>query len=395
MVDIKPFRGYIYNTERGRDISSVIAPPWDVITAEDEGFLRSRSSYNIIRLISGSAEPSDVKKLFSDWIKEKVIVQDKKEVFYFSRCRFRWMGKSFVRTGIFALLHLEDFSSGNVIPHEKVFEKHHKNRYKLIERCRANFSPVFMLYQDRAHLIEKIVDSSTVVSEGKIEDNNHVDFGRISGSEDVSLIKSVLTPCKLIIADGHHRYQAALQFYKDNPDARNSYVLIFLVNIESPELLILPTHRYIPSDVSFIEKKNTFEKYFGVEKVPSANVMFEDMQQEKGTRSFGVYEKGEFYTVRMLGNPSSHWQSLDTVVLHNYILPQIMKTDGDEILYHQSSEHLLKEYRKTNNGVIFFLKPVDKQQFLNICLSGKVMPQKTTYFYPKVPSGLVVHMFEG
>jgi len=393
MIEINPFRGFVYNLEKTGDLSSVIAPPWDVITAEDEDLLMSLSEWNVIRLISSKAMPLNVDKLFNDWIKQKVLVQDKEESFYFNRHCFNWMGKSFVRRGIFALLHLEDFNSGNIIPHERVFEKHHKNRYRLIEKCRANFSPVFMLYQDRSNLIEKIIDGSAFVSKGKIDDNNHFDFGRISNSEDITRIKGLLTSCKLIIADGHHRYQAALQFYRDNPDIKNGYVLVFLVNIESPELLILPTHRYIPSDVSFIKNRDIFTKYFEVEKVPSVNVMFENMHQEKSTKSFGVYEKGESYTIRMLGNPSSHWQSLETVILHNSILPQILKTDGDEILYHQSADYLLKEYRKKDSGVIFFLEPVDKQQFLNICFSGKVMPQKTTYFYPKVPSGLVIHKF--
>ncbi len=394
MVEIKPFRGYTYNPTRVQDISSVIAPPWDVVNSKDEESLRTLSEWNIIHIISGSADPLHSKSLFEKWIREEILVQDKEESFYFSRHHFKWLGKSFLRRGIFALLHIEDFSSGNIIPHEKIFEKYYTNRYKLIEKCRANFSPVFMLYDDETFLIEKIIDDSAVASVGRIGEKEYVDFGRIRGTEEISRIKSLLTPGKLIIADGHHRYQGALQYYKDNPDVKNGFILVFLVNIKSPQLLILPTHRYIPSGVSFIENKSAFEKDFDIERVPSADTMFARMQQSNGIKSFGIYEKGMFYIIRMRENFFSGWESLDTVILHNFIFAKILRTEGDGILYHQSTEYLLKEYRKTGRGVIFFLNPVEKKQFLEFCIDGHLMPQKTTYFYPKVPSGLVINRFD-
>lgn len=404
MVEINPFRGYAYNPEKVKDISIAIAPPWDVIDADGEMRLKSLSEWNAINLISAKADPAGVRDIFEDWITRKILTRDAEEHFYFSRHSFKWMDRMFTRQGIFALLRLQDFSSGNVIPHEKVFEKYHANRYKLIEKCRANFSPVFMLYKDDSRVIDGIIDGSMPEIEGVMEGEDRVAFGRIKDAATISRIKDILSPGKLIIADGHHRYQAAIRYYRDNPDAENSFVLVFLVNIESPELLILPTHRYVRSNLSFIEKKNDFEKYFDIKRMRSVEDMFSGMQCDEDARVFGVYEKGEFYTIgmkdreevrkRMPDGFSAQWQMLDTVILHNLIFTGLLDAPSPDIFFHQSAEYLLNEYRRTESGVIFFLNPVSKKQFADICFSGELMPQKTTYFYPKVPTGLVIHKFE-
>ncbi len=403
MVEIRPFRGYTYNLKKVEGISSVIAPPWDVVDADGEKSLRALSDRNVINLISSGADPSHVRDTFEKWIADEVLVRDEKESFYFGSHRFEWMGKAFERKGVFALLRLQDFSSENVIPHEKVFEKYHTNRYKLIEKCRANFSPIFMLYRDKSRAIDGIIDGASVSVEGSMGGGDEIGFGRIAGGDEIKQIKDLLSSGKLIIADGHHRYQGALQYYKDNPGAENAFVMVFLVNVESPELLILPTHRYIRSGVSFLDNMTSFEKYFGVEKIPSLDAMAFAMRQDDKAKIFGVYEKGEFFALR-LKDPekikkympeglSMQWRMLDTVILHNFIFARMLNAENPELFFHQSPEYLMNEYRRTNSGVIFFLNPVSKKQFADICFSGELMPQKTTYFYPKVPTGLVINKF--
>jgi len=404
MAEIKTFRGYTYNREKIKDISKVIAPPWDVVDAEAEKRLRSLSPWNIINLISSGADPAQVKELFERWIEQGVFVREKEECFYYGRHRFSWQGKSFLRKGVFALLRLEDLGAGSVIPHEKVFEKYHTNRYRLMEKCRANFSPVFMLYRDDSRTIENLMESFAPDTEGIMGEGDSFAFGRIKNENDISTIKELLSRGKLIIADGHHRYQAALRYYKDNPVPENSFVLVFLVNIESPELLVMPTHRYVTADVSFAGNKNLFEQYFDVEDISSPDAMFEKMQKEERAGVFGVYEKDKFYIIRLRdlsnvrkyveGDFSDMWLSLDTVILHSFIFEGILKPGADGLFYHQSAEYLSREYEKRKAGVIFFLRPVGKKQFADICLNGELMPQKTTYFYPKVPSGFIINRFE-
>ncbi|MCX8083086.1 MAG: DUF1015 domain-containing protein [bacterium] len=400
MVEIKPFRGYRYNIEKVKDISRVIAPPWDIIDNQMEEHLLKSSPFNIINLISKNYNPDNVKKIFDRWREESILKEDIDECLYFMKHRFKWDGKEYTRKGIFTLLHLEDFTTGNVIPHEKIFEKHSINRYQLIKICRTNFSPVFMLYQDRDSAIEHIIDRSTIISKGYISDREEFEFGIIKN--EINHIKNIITPGKLIIADGHHRYNAALKYYKENPSEENSFVLVFLVNINSPDVLILPTHRYFSSGISFNNRFDVFQRYFHIKEVSDLKTMTDSMALRKDN-TFGIYESGRFYIITLKdinevkkylsGKLSDRYIKLDTVILHQFILPHIFESQPDEVIYHQLPEYLLEEYKKRENGVIFFLNAVKKQHFLDICFNGELMPQKTTYFYPKVPSGLVIYKF--
>ena len=403
MVEIRPFRGYLYNPGVVKDISSVVAPPWDVIDGEEEKRLLSSSEWNVIRLISQGIRPSEAESRFHGWIRERVLIRDGSDSFYSLRHNFSHAGKIVERKGIFALLKIEDFKKGNIIPHEHVFEKYHNNRYKLIEKCRANFSPVFMLYADREKRIEDIIDRTPVECEGAMKEDRFR-FGRIGALGDVERIKSIINPEKLLIADGHHRYQAAYRFYADNPDETNGYILVFLANLESPGLMILPTHRYIPHDVSFLRSMASFEEYFHVEKAGGMDAMFEKMGKLLDKHAFGIYEEGSYYlinlkdagkTLQEFGQDghSTEWLALDNVILKNIILDRILNLGEKEISYHASPEYLLAGYGRRKKGFIAFVNPVSKDAFLKISLNNEKMPQKTTYFYPKVPTGLVINKF--
>lgn len=402
MIEVKPFKGYLYNPAQVESISSVIAPPWDIIDAADEKKLISSSEWNIIKLISRKILPSEADSLFQKWIKEKILIKDASDSFYFLRHKFSCGGKTFERKGIFALLKIDGFENGNVIPHEHVFEKHHTNRYRLIEKCLANFSPVFMLYRDKEKKIEKTIDKTPVLREGMLKDDS-LKFGRIDSKKEIRAITEILNPGKLLIADGHHRHQAAYRFYQDNPQEKNSYVLVFLSNLESSGLIILPTHRYIPYRVSFRDNLASFERYFSVEKAGSREDMYKRMSDNFAKHAFGIFEKGVFYAITLKDscimqeykhlNYSEEWLSLDNVILKNIILEKVLNLGEKEILYHASEEYLLEEYGRKKDGFIVFVNPVSKEKFLKISLNNEKMPQKTTYFYPKVPTGLVIHKF--
>ena len=403
MVEIKPFKAYMYNTEITGDISSVIAPPWDVIDEQQEKKLFSSSRWNVIRLISQKIQPSDADRSFKEWIEKSVLVQNPLDAFYCLKHNFSYNGKNFERKGIFALLKIEDFKSGNIIPHEHVFEKYHTNRYKLIEKCHANFSPVFMLYSDAGKKIEKIIEKSPVLQEGSMNGES-LRFGIIDSHQDIKSIIDILTPCNLLIADGHHRYQAAYRFFMDHPDENNRYVLVFLVDLHSQGLVILPTHRYIPYNLSFADNLLSFEQYFSVAKVNGIKEMFEQMDRNKEKHAFGIYEKGSFYVLTLKDEKSilptedtekhsKKWLSLDNVILKNIILDRIFNLGEKEILYSAYPEYLLNEYSKRNEGVIVFVNPVSKETFLQITMNNEKMPHKSTYFYPKVPTGFVIHRF--
>jgi len=394
MAEIKPFRGFIYNLEKIKDVSNVISPPWDLINEELERKLLSLSEWNVVKLIAKEHLPEEVYENFNFWIKNKILVQDNKECFYFLKGIFEYGGRKYKREGIFCILKIEDFDSKKVIPHEKIFSKYAYNRYKLLEKCRANFCPIYMLYQDKSFEIEKIIEKNQTFYTGRMNDETF-EFGKIEDKEKIENIRKVLKEKVIFIADGHHRYIASLMFYKNNPDERNKYVFIYLSNIESEGVLILPTHRYIPSDV----KLKFSEKLIKIIKVKDIEEMEKNMKNEKKKRYIGMFYRDEFYIVDLSEYENNIecdalYKKLDTFIVDNYLIKNFIEIEEDvEFSYHTSKEYLLKEYEKRKRGVIFFLNPVDKNLFIEICLKGKIMPHKSTYFYPKVPSGLVIYKF--
>ncbi|MCS7181249.1 MAG: DUF1015 domain-containing protein, partial [bacterium] len=208
MAEFLPFRGFLYNLEKVKDISNVISPPWDLIDDEIDKKLISLSEYNIVKLIRKENNPEEVKKTLSNWLKNKILIQDGKEYFYFLKSKFEYDGKIYERKGIIGILGVEDFGKSKIIPHEKIFPKYSNNRYKLIEISRANFCPIFMLYQDKEFQVEKIIEKGKVYFKGKNNGEN-IEFGKIKEKEDIEKIKEILKEKIIFIADGHHRFYAS------------------------------------------------------------------------------------------------------------------------------------------------------------------------------------------
>ncbi|MFN4226702.1 MAG: DUF1015 family protein [Candidatus Ratteibacteria bacterium] len=392
MIEIRPFKGFLYNLEKIKDIGNVISPPWDLVNQELKEKLLSVCEYNIAKLITGENNPQEVLNCFNLWIKNKILIQDKKENFYFLKTTFEYENKIYKRSGIIGILKLEDFQKGEIIPHEKIFKKYSDNRYKLIEKCRANFCPVFMLYQDKNFLIEQIIEKEKIYSKFKINSENF-EFGKVEDVDNIEIVKNFFRDKKIFIADGHHRYNASLMFYKDNPNPENAYILVYLANIESEGVLILPTHRYIPADVEINFSHNNIKI---IEK-PDFESMREQMR--KGQREIGMFYNRRFYILNLNEyikkiDADTDYKNLDTFIVDNYLLKDFVKLKEDvEFLYHSSIDYLFKEYEKRKKGVIFYLNPVKKDIFIEMCLKEKIMPHKSTFFFPKVPSGLVIYKF--
>lgn len=391
MVEIKPFIGIKYNIEKIGDISYVISPPWDLIDEKIEKKLLSLSKYNIAKLIVKENSPDEVKETFENWLKEKILIEDNSPCLYYLITQFEYNGNKYERVGLFSILKLEDFENRNIIPHEKIFPKYSENRYKLLQKCRANFCPVFMLYKDEEFFVENLI-TPNVSLKGQLNDEKIL-FGEIKEKEKIEEIQKFFKGKIVYIADGHHRYNASLMFYKNNPNPENSYVLVYLTNINSEGVLILPTHRYIPCEV-----KLNFKKEF-IEIGEVRNLKELETEMKNNERKVGMYFNGKFYILKIknygeISKYESLFFELDSFLVDNFIIKNFVKFEENvEFLYHSSKEYLLNEYTKIGKGVIFFLNPVKKDIFLKVCEDGKIMPPKSTFFYPKVPSGLVIYKF--
>jgi len=392
MVEIKEFKGFLYNIEKIKDISKVIAPPWDLINDEIKEKLVNMSEWNIANLISKNLSPDKVAEKLRLWLKKRIFLQDKEETVYYMKMCFEFEGKKFERKGIFCLLKVEEFENKNIIPHEKIFTKYVDNRYKLLEKCNANFCPVFMVYQDKNFEIESMIEKGKIYFEGKTLNSELFEFGCIE-KKDIERIKEIFKEKVVFIADGHHRYNASLMFYKNNPEEKNKYLLVYLTNIESEGLMILPTHRYIPSDVNLKFYKNFIEDF----RVKSLEEMEKILSIDE-ERKIGMFYNGSFYILKLKNYEKllkeNLYSELDSYLLDEFIIKNFVEIkENVEFYYHTSKEYLLNEYKKRKKGVIFFLNSVKKDLFVEMCLKNKLMPQKSTYFYPKVPSGLVIYIF--
>lgn len=324
------------------------------------------------------------------------------------------------RTGFFARVKLEDFSTGKILPHEETLSKPKADRLALMSECVANFSPIFVFYVDEDMTLDQEYEK---VKESQSEIELTDDLGeqhRIWVMTDPKLNEKITTTLAnqvLYIADGHHRYETALEFYRQNRDKypESSYVLIYLVNACDPGMVVLPTHRIVHSllnfDLSSFLKK--LEKYFYVEKIDSQEKDLASLlkkQQDSGKTAFimGTGESALYLVIlRETGSvevsspgKSPAWCSLDAAVLQTLIFQKILNispekiADQENITYTREDATALNALNQ-NAQLAFLLNPTKISEIIKVASAGDKMPQKSTYFYPKLLTGLVINDLKG
>jgi len=260
MAKIAPFKGILYNRKKVSDPSKVIAPPYDVISPEEQEKLLRRSPYNVVRLIlSREPEPYEsVARLFDEWQKESILARDDKPAIYFLTQRYVYKGEK-ERQGFMAVARLEDFSSGTIRPHEATLAAPKEDRLKLMLACHANLSPIFALYDEPRQMINRLmaehVQGKPPDVEVKEEKAGSCRLWRIADPELIRMAKSEMEPQPLLIADGHHRYEAAMNYREHmrqqtpNFSGREAfnYVMMVFANMKDQGVTILPTHRLVRS----------------------------------------------------------------------------------------------------------------------------------------------------
>ncbi len=412
-VKIKNFRGITYNPKKIK-IEKVVTPPYDVITPEQQEKYYKKDEFNIIRLILGKSFENDneiknkytrAKEYFNDWIKKNVLIQDKTENFYYLEEEFEFNNERYIRQGFIGILKLEEFEKGNIVPHEKTLKGPKKDRFNLIKECKANFSQIFGLYSDKDLLINKILVESVKNSEPFFNfsyENIDYRFWKISNQNSINSIIEIMQNKKVFIADGHHRYETALMYRdymrkkinaNDNEEYPFDYVMMYFCPMEEEGLLVLPTHRLLKNlklDESFFDKAKNF---FTIEKSS-----YKEINKIKpGT--FLFYDGKNFYVFK-LKNEFKDKDKLDVEILEELIFKKCLTITDDEISNKTKIDFIKDEKRgidlvnqKKFSG-IFILHPPDIEKVREISLKKGVLPQKSTYFYPKLLTGLVIYSLE-
>ncbi|MDP6559331.1 MAG: DUF1015 domain-containing protein [Candidatus Binatia bacterium] len=432
MARIAPFRGTVYNQKKIRDVSKVIAPPYDVITPEERERLTKRSPYNIVHLIlNQDPEPyQSAARTFEQWQSEEILVRDDTPAIYFLSHRFTLKEKAIERLGFIALMRLEDFSTGSIHPHENTMAGPKEDRTRLMMNCHANLSQIFGLYSQPKGTLTQLLSEHVLgvppVIEAGDRERGSCRLWRMTDGEMIRLVQCQLEDGPLLIADGHHRYEAAMNYRRNLSAQRGqgsgreafNYVMMYFANMAESGLVILPTHRLVRDfpPIPFQKLEEDLLRYFYLEPYPKTRegqswFLRALKSGGKKQRLLGASFKGDpRYLIFRLKNKrilqrlakdmSAPVRELDVTVLHHLILEHILGLSPEEqtkegaIRYLENDKEALDGVDKGENRAAFILNSPRSEDILTVALSGEKMPQKSTYFFPKLFTGLVINKFD-
>lgn len=418
MSNIKPFKAVHYNLGKVEDISKVVCPPYDVISAEEQEILHNLSPYNFTHIDLGKEKPGDddknnkytrAKDIFADWLKNEIMVKDDQEGLYFYRQDYKIQGQKHSRTGFICLMKLQNEEDSKVYPHEKTHAAAVDDRLSLYCSLDAALSSIFVCYSDTHRKIEKIFNKHVMTSQPmlEVEDNDQVKhtMWRFTDPEMIQVIDESMSDQQLFIADGHHRYKVATDYRKlqmskkggVSDDDPFNYVMTYFTNIDSRDLQIFPMHRIVkqmPSDVSFLEK------FFRIDKIKNKEELLILLAKAgRNEHAFGLYSQDGVKLLRLKNKSlinefvkegSDEYKSLDATILKHFVFDQIGVKSKD-IVYTKDLGVVTEMVDNGEAAAGFVMNAVKISQLKAIALNGEKMPPKTTYFYPKVLSGLTVY----
>lgn len=398
----------------------MVAPPYDVITPEDRQRYYRQDQHNVVRLIAGEVKRSDhpgdnkytrASAFFQDWLRTGVLRWESSPCIYVYRQTFRdpESGERRARTGILCVVELEPFGSG-VLAHERTHARPKADRLSLTQAVVANLSPVFALYRDPARTVQAFIARVTL-SEPRLhirttEGEEHIVWC-MSGGEDFVRAAKALAQSPLYIADGHHRYETALNYRNRQraahpeapPNAAFNYVLMLLVDADDPSLCILPTHRLL-REVDQLEGPILLERLgrrFAVTPQSDLECLLDWLGGSQDSHRFGIALRGVRFVA--LEIPRRHESDpgarLDVTVLHREVFERDLGLHEGELeserhfAYTRDTERAVAEVERGAAQAAFLLRPPAVSDVLAVAGSGGVMPQKSTYFYPKPLSGIV------
>lgn len=428
MAEILPFKGIRYVQEKVDTLEVVTAPPYDIISPEDRDRLYEKSDYNVIRLILGKEFPGDdgrnnkyirAADSFQRWLGEGILKEDEETSIYIYEQEYFHKGRKKTRRGFLALLRLEDFDRKVILPHEETLSRPKEDRLNLLRVCRANLSPIFALYSDPDRIMDRLLKGDRELFEMEDAKGEKHKMKAITSGEKIEGLRRFLSEKKIYIADGHHRYETALNF-RDEMRRRAScypgseaynYLMTYFTNMDDEGLIILPAHRLIsnPEGLNMDELKKKLSPFFEITPFGSGENELKRLLSSLEKRDdeehlFGMYGAEKFYLLRLRdetvlhrlikGDNSWNWKSLDITILHQVIIEGSLmggkRLNEERIAYLTDAEEAFRLVREKRYQLAFFISPSKVSQMKDIARGGEKMPGKATYFYPKLLSGLLM-----
>jgi len=387
VAEFIPLRAFRYDASVAGSLSDLICPPYDVIDDSARERLYTRSPNNFVRIEFPTDGPDDkyarAARDLGDWIRRRVLRRDERESFYLHEHEFEVAGERLVRRGIFGALRLYPPSDGVVVPHELTFPKAKADRLELLRATRANTSPVFGMFADETGLMRSLGEAAREpAGEAMVGDERHR-LERIDEAQAVARIASALRDRRVYIADGHHRYETALNYLNERgevgPKAPERYTLAFLCALDDLGLRIFATHRIVRGAEDALE--------FAIARSFDARVIdrgaLGDVQPGIVVVAGGTLRSLALRPSTDLSALPKAWRTLPVAIAEEFLVKPACDAGG-EITYEHDTERAIAE------GTAILLRAVDPPTLQRVADAGERMPQKTTYFYPKVPAGLVV-----
>ena len=423
MAEVRPFRGLRYNPDIVGSLSDIIAPPFDTISPELQESLYSRSPHNVVRLEAGKRLPTDTQSdnrytrtasLLKEWVHGSLLQRESSPSFYLVRHGFRIGGRRTLRFELMAAVRLAEYDERVVLPHEYTRDADKEDRLALISAARTNISPIMSLYRDPSGEIPAILaDTSAKEPLAEFTDAGGQDYAmwRLDSPEDIGRIQGALSDRPLYIADGHHRYETALNYRRamshesgGSPSAPWDFVMMGLIDFDDPGLRVLPYHRTLAGlDQDRLERireklRDAFEWLpvdggLGLEGLEA-----EVAESGKGRLAVGLFDPTEtgnsLLTFRNTVHPVARGplaQSEAWILERHVLSPLLGEALGEHVEYIHDVEEMERMARGGGCQMGFLLKPFPLDLFETIMDQGLRLPPKSTFFFPKLATGLVMN----
>lgn len=405
MAEIKAFKAYLYAENLKSEMNELISPPYDVIKdAERKDMIKKNEHHSVrISLVDNPQDPDAYQKtadLYESWKSKKVLVQAQEPGLYLMQDEYELEGKTKTRLGFVALLKVSPFEEKKVFPHEHTLAGPKKDRLALLKTMGAEASQIFMAYDDKALVLEKIFEQIKN-QEPRIEARDASGIKRkmwlVTDQASVGSIQDLIHTQDLLIADGHHRYETALHYHKEDQTPRTEYVQAYFTNTASPGFEILPIHRVtsLPEGTnveSFIEKLKTIYEIEAINE--------DEIEKQLASRntseltyvcSFGATNSHFLMRRKKESDTEAELFDLQNKIFENIYGWDVSKISKGNVDFENNFKNYLEAVKTRKNSVGFFLPPTDLQVVMKVVHEGERMPQKSTFFYPKLASGLVIY----
>ncbi len=421
MANVQPYSALRFNTERAGKIDELVCPPYDIISEEQRQNYINANGNNIIRLeLPKGKEPYlSAAQTLNSMLENNILKRDEKASVYIYEEEFTAYGQRKSFKGCIARVELSEFSEGIVLPHEETLSKAKQDRFELMKATGCNFSQIYSLYKDDEHkIINRLDRLSAGTPEIEFTDGDNVTHRLwvVSDAEETAAICNDFSDKKLYIADGHHRYETALNYrnycHENNiGNGGENYVMMMLVDTEHEGLVVFPTHRLVRGLEGFDANKamKLCTEYFDVTEQNNISDIESTLHEyyEQNKKAFAFYSGSDKWTLlvlknedvikQLLPNKSSALQGLDVTVLHTLVLEKLFGIDSENmarqinLTYTKYFDEAINAVKSGEAQCSFILNPTKVSEIREVASNGEKMPQKSTYFYPKLITGLVMN----